>query len=331
MSNWLTKYFGFSKRERRGIYVLLLLLALFLVFPTFYSWFKPENKNAISGLDENEIHTFLASMEKSTPSNEKTEIENAIPVALESVTYFTFNPNTLSIDDGIALGLTERQVKMIQNYVAKGGAFYKKEDFSRIYAVSEQDYARLAPYISIPVEKTSAQNRQSFNTNTHDRKGSASFKHTTNSNKENPASTAYTSSKSAHVIIELNIADSTQLQQLRGIGPVFASRIIKFREGLGGFYDVSQLLQVYGMDEDRLEGIKNQLVINHELIKKVNINRIDYEELRKHSIISNKQANAIIQYRKQHGDFVSIHDLSKIATLNEDFLLKIAPYLKFSE
>jgi DNA uptake protein ComE-like DNA-binding protein len=120
------------------------------------------------------------------------------------------------------------------------------------------------------------------------------------------------------------------LQDLRGIGPVFASRIVRFRDNLGGFYDVSQLLSVYGMDEERFEGIKDHVFVDTLLLRKINVNKADFELLRKHPLISPKQANAIVHYRKQHGEFVRISDLLKIALLDEDFLIKIAPYLTFS-
>lgn len=84
------------------------------------------------------------------------------------------------------------------------------------------------------------------------------------------------------------------------------------------------------MDEERFEGIKDYVFVDTLLLRKINVNEADYELLRKHSLISSKQANAIVHYRKQHGDFATINDLLKIALLDEDFLLKIAPYLMVS-
>lgn len=132
------------------------------------------------------------------------------------------------------------------------------------------------------------------------------------------------------LFIELNRTDSIELQQLRGIGPVFASRIVRFRDLLGGFYDKSQLLQVYGMDEVRYSAIMEFVHVDKALIKKININTADYQTLVKHPFISPKQANVVVQYRTQHGNYANTDDLLKIATLDEDFLRKIAPYLTVS-
>src|SRR5690606_21708752 len=133
------------------------------------------------------------------------------------------------------------------------------------------------------------------------------------------------------IFIELNKTDSIELQQLRGIGPVFASRIVRFRDLLGGFYDKSQLLQVYGMDEERYLAIKDFVHADKALVQKININAADYQSLVKHPFVSPKQANVIVQYRIQHGNYTDTADLLKIATLDEEFLRKIAPYLTVND
>lgn len=336
MNNWLVNYFGFSKRQYLGIYALLVLLIVMAIFPSLHTRFQTARSESISTSDEREIHAFLASMDKRNVDYAKGKQMEDFSIPLENIAYFEFDPNTLSQKQGLSLGLSEKQVRMIQNYVAKGGRFYKEEDFAKIYAISSQDYARLAPYIRIP----EGENKR-FPVKEYDRKSSSygtegNGKSGRDARSENKGRANLNFSlkhpkEAPSVIIELNSTDSVELQQLRGIGPVFASRIVKFRDGLGGFHDVSQLLQVYGMDEERFEGIRKQLLVDRSLLRKININSVSYEQLSKHRLISYKQANAIIQYRKQHGDFVTINDLSKIAILNEDFLLKIAPYINFSE
>lgn len=308
MKVWLEKYFGFTEKEIRGLCVLVFLAGILIAFPTLYSFFKPTAAEEISSKDEKEIYEFLSSIKASRDE------ASVFPVADEMVIdYFEFNPNELSNQEGVRLGLTERQVQMIQNYVAKGGSFYKREDFKKIYSISQKDYERLFPYISIPrIER----NQSSYSRGVM---------------KDSLKTDRMNKGKVQKLSIELNSTDSIALQDLKGIGPVFASRIIRFRDNLGGFYDVSQLLSVYGMDEERFRGIVGDVVVDTLLVKKININEADYDQLRRHSFISSKQANAIVQYRKQHGDFVTIKDLLKIALLDEVFLLKIAPYLKLSE
>lgn len=305
MRDWLETYFGFTQGEIRGLCVFVVVMGILMVFPTVFSWFEISEKEFITAKDEKEIYEFLyvnQSTQKEGPSYSFSQDSHS------DIDYFEFNPNHLSFQEGVRLGLTERQVRMIQNYVSKGGTFYKKEDFKKIYAITEEDYERLVPYISIP----KVENSKSLSTTP---KGSIRLE---GIKKEEQIAQLY---------IELNTTDSIALQSLRGIGPVFASRIVRYRDNLGGFHNVSQLLSVYGMDEERFQGIANHVFVDTSLVKKININTVDYEQLRRHSLISSKQANAIIHYRKQHGSFTTINDLLKIALIDKDFLLKIAPYL----
>src|SRR5690606_23074537 len=130
-------------------------------------------------------------------------------------------------------------------------------------------------------------------------------------------------------MVDLNTADSAALEMLPGIGPAFASRILKYRNKLGGFHDKEQLLEVYGMDSARYYNLEKQLLVNPAAIKKLNINTAEFADLKPFPYLSYKQMNAIIQYRRQHGNFKNIDDMKGVAILNEDILRKIAPYISF--
>lgn len=135
--------------------------------------------------------------------------------------------------------------------------------------------------------------------------------------------------KKAMIIVDINNADSSKLDEIKGIGPAFANRIIKYRERLGGFYKKEQLLEVYGLDSVKYAEIKDQISINPSSIKTININTADFNALKSSPYLSYKQINAIIQYRKQHGNYNSISDLKKIVILTPQILDKIAPYIVF--
>jgi len=209
------------------------------------------------------------------------------------VNLFKFDPNDVTLQQWEQLGLSEHEANVILHYLAKGGHFYKKEDLRKIYGITAADYKRLEPYIDIP-------------------------------------NSGYVSNKvAAGVVIELNSADSARLTQIRGVGPAFAQRIIEYRTRLGGFLRKEQLQEVYGIDTSRYAQLKNEVSVDPSRIKKIDINAVDFEGLRKFPYLTNKQTNAIIQYRKQHGDYHSIADMKNIAILDDDILRKIEPYLSF--
>jgi len=206
---------------------------------------------------------------------------------------FPFNPNNLTIQQWQQLGLSERQASVIKRYEAKGGKFYSKEDVKKIYAIAPDDYKRLESYIEIPP-------------------------------------TAYASKKvKPGEIIELNGADSAKLTEIRGIGPSFALRIIRYRGRLGGFYHKEQLKEIFGIDSVKYAEIKDQVSVNPAKMNRININTISFDQLRIFPYLGYKQVNAIIQYRMQHGNYASIADMKNIAILDQGILNKIEPYLNF--
>jgi len=98
---------------------------------------------------------------------------------------------------------------------------------------------------------------------------------------------------------------------------------------LGGFYKTEQLMEVYGLDEQKYAEIKDQLSISKGALKTININTAVFNDLKGNPYLSFKQINAIIQYRKQHGNYSGIDDLKKIVLLNPEVVDKISPYISF--
>lgn len=137
-----------------------------------------------------------------------------------------------------------------------------------------------------------------------------------------------TSSPVPRTLLELNTADSFQLDQLRGIGPAFAKRIIKYRQRLGGYYQVSQLLEVFGMDQERFELLRSQVRLDTNRIRKLNINNLPKDSLKVHPYIRWNLANLIVTYREKHGKYNAVEDLKKLDLLNDSIYAKLAPYCK---
>ncbi|MEJ7684007.1 MAG: helix-hairpin-helix domain-containing protein [Segetibacter sp.] len=125
----------------------------------------------------------------------------------------------------------------------------------------------------------------------------------------------------------MNTADTSALISLPGIGSKLAARIVNFREKLGGFSSVNQLGETYGIPDSTFQKIKPQLQCNHPALKTININTADINVLRAHPYLRWNIANAIINYRQQHGNYKSVEDIRKIDLITDDLYNKIAPYL----
>jgi len=302
MGKWFDKHFSMNRKELQGLSFLTIVVIFLWFLPSLYQIIRPQKLDPDFALRKEEIHRFLANQYKEATAISLTEGINP------EVQYFSFNPNELTAEEAKRLGLSDYQTRMIHNYVAKGGKFYTKKDFAKIYAISEQDFKRLSPYINLEA-------RAILKESTH-----------------KPALIESVFIKpTSELLIELNATDSLELQELRGIGPVFASRIIRFRDLIGGFHSSSQLLEVYGMDEERYGNIHAYIYVDSTKVKKININTVSYQELSRHPYISPKQANVMVQYRSQHGNYLQYADLLNIEILNEEFLRKIVPYLSFTD
>jgi len=288
MKSHIKNYLAVSKKEWNGMVVLVILIALVLALPYAYQLFAKDTTK----INEKDFDKAVALLSKikadssadKTPSDEK----------LANPVLFDFNPNNLSEAQWKQLGLSERQIKIIKNYVSKGGHFYSNTDLQKIYGITPDDYKRLEPYIDIPQKEEYVSNKLK-----------------------------------AGATVEINTADSAKLIEVRGIGPSFAMRIIRYRDRLGGFYQKEQLKDVYGVDSAKYAEVKDQLTINPAAVTKLKINSISFESLRQFPYLTYKQVNAVIEYRTQHGNYNSINDIAAIAIITPEILHKIEPYLSF--
>ena len=126
---------------------------------------------------------------------------------------------------------------------------------------------------------------------------------------------------------DLNTATKEELRSIRGIGPAFSERIVKYRNLLGGFASIRQLSEVYGLQDEVIE----ELVKYYEISSPptpLNINTDSVKVLATHPYISYDLAWTIYNYRKQNGDIRSAEDFKKIKSVDAETLEKLIPYLQ---
>jgi DNA uptake protein ComE-like DNA-binding protein len=147
-----------------------------------------------------------------------------------------------------------------------------------------------------------------------------------------------TSSQSAYVraekfspgtIVELNTADTTTLKKIPGIGSAFASRIVRYRDLLGGYYTVQQLAEVYGIDEERYASFVPWFSVDDSFVRKLPVNTLVQDSLSRHPYISYRQARAIIQLRTQKKHLSGWENLALLDEFTEQDKNRILPYLSF--
>ncbi len=302
--NKFKEFFDFNSTERRGSIVLIILSFTILLIPSVYSrFYRPEIED-IAAFSK-DILAFEEGLRKDTLKQGDLKNDTLSGFSNNKQEFITipflFNPNGLSNENWRKLGLKDWQIKVIKNYEAKGGRFYNKEDLKKIYGIDENLYMKLEPYITIPQSQLSR--------------------------KEPPGTSRSMASK--QLLIDINKADTNMLMELRGIGPAFARRIVKYREKLGGFYSVDQLLEVYGFDSQRLGLIKEQCTVGEGPYRMIPINTVSAQEIKYHPYLSYELAKQLIDARIQKGGFRSVLDIKGVPEISDEVLRKIIPYFNF--
>ncbi|SKB97455.1 DNA uptake protein ComE [Sphingobacterium nematocida] len=303
----LFRYFELSLAEQRGFIALIIIVLCSLSVPYLYDAIRKEE------LLEHEVIIFKESDQDDKRHHRLSNGKNR-DVYPKEIDMAEFDPNGLSVQQWNTLGLSVKQAQVIKNFEAKGGRFRKKEDLARIYSISDADYRRLSPYIRINSIEGREESRYVQEQNVGFSKNEKSV-HLTKEIKESS--------------IDIEKADSAEWVVLKGIGPVLANRIIKYRNALGGFTDIDQIAEVYGLPPETYALIKDKLYLQEGTVKKINVNKANAAELSRHPYISRKQAQWITNYREQHGFYKNLKSLETIELLNQEFLRKIGPYLEF--
>ena len=112
-------------------------------------------------------------------------------------------------------------------------------------------------------------------------------------------------------------------------GTLVARRIMKYRELLGGFYDVSQLAEVYGIDEKRYQALAPWFIADTLHVRQLEVNALPAAALRKHPYLDYRQAKAIEQLRKQKSRLSGWENLQLIEEFTDTDKKRLTPYLSF--
>ena len=254
----------------------------------------------------NSMHLFQEKTE-----TDFSEFESLIPVVEEKLdenkkdSLFSFNPNTLDDKGWVLLGLSQKQLSIFRNYQKSGVVFYNKEDLKKCFAISEEFINKVSDFITFPKKEISSKKE---------------FKKEEIKKKNNVL-----------IMVDLNSADSIGLISISGIGPFYAKQIIKYRNDLGGFFSYSQFSEIWGLDKLNIKMFSRQTYIDSTKVQKINLNATEVKALWNHPYLNYKQANSIVNYRSQHGNFKEITDIQKIVLIDSQLFRKIAPYLKIHD
>lgn len=349
-------YFTFSRNERKGITILLVIIFLLAVANKIIFYFETPG--------EIDAQLLNAGFDSKGANPDSHPGKGSL---------FSFNPNTVDTPTLDSLAIPEGIKRNMIRFREKGGHYYKAKDFKKIYGVTDSLYTALEPFIRIeavnasPAEKGTKKQLFNFDPNqasdsvflclgitekqiqtirNYQRKGGYFYNREdlfkiyglTESQKKDLLSYVIIEKKELpksrvkadqeKIIIEINSTDSVELMKLPGIGTTLSKRIIKYRDLLGGFYTFEQLKEVYGLKEATIDRIHEMITVDPTKVHSVDLNFSDQYELARHPYIGYKMAGQIINFRTRYGKISDPVDLKDSLILSEKEYEKLKPYLE---
>ncbi|MCB0382743.1 MAG: helix-hairpin-helix domain-containing protein [Psychroserpens sp.] len=271
----LKSHFTFTKQQRSGIFVLLLLI---LTLQCVYFFVDFSSDNIV--LNQNDIALFQAEVD----ALKQQQIEENKPKI------YPFNPNFITDYKGYTLGMSNAEIDRLITFRKQNKWINSVNDFQKVTKVSDSLLAEISPYFKFPEWVKNSKP------------------------KANYSYVKDTKPKTFSQKLNLNTATAQQLQKVNGIGEKLSERIVTYRTKLGGYFiaDV-QLQDVYGLSPEVIERTLNEFTVKHAPpIVKFNLNTATIDELVTIQHIDYEIAYSIIEERTLREGFKSLDELTKV-------------------
>jgi len=308
---YLKSFFTLNKSEQQGIVVLLVLVLMVITVNLFLPYFIKDNESDFEEY-KNEIEVFR---KYRTDFNDSVKLRKkqangqlTLEEAQKLLSPFKFDPNTLDEEGWLRMGFLPKQYKRINNYLEKGGGFSKGSDLQKIYGISDVEFEVIQD--SIVIEEQD--------------------KTTLSKVKVKKASTKNKIYK--YTVTELNSSDSVTLVDNLQLYPNIVSRVIKYRNSLGGFYQKSQLLEVYKFPESYYHKIEKYILVNDSLIERIDLNNVSFKNLLRHPYFDYPTVKSVFNNKPKSGRmyYSDFEEMVRLCGINDSLAPRIEHYLYFA-
>lgn len=280
----------YSKSTKRGIFLFTGLLLVIFVSPDLIQYFRPGPEIGIEQWSNAEKQVTEKLNRESGFNYRKSRKKNRYSRPLSR-----FNPNDYSLEQWMALGLSEKQSAVVLKYTSR--KIYSNEELKRIFVIPEELYVLIKDSAVYP-ERTKELDR--------------------------PAEYRM-EQKLVHVAI--NRASLDDLLQAQDITMFDAKQIIRARDNFGGFYSLSQLSEVWQATPEKIAVWEKYIEIDPENIRTININTASTRELSFHPYISSNLANSLVKLRGQNGFYKELREIKKSVLMTDELYEKLKHYL----
>jgi len=304
-------FFYFTKTERiitLGLMVVIVLLVAGMFIKPHLHLIDGETIVPVDSLVVQQFDEEMAQRQRTVASHRGRISKETLPTP--SIRMHAFDPNLADSAELREVGLSAFVAHNIVRYRNAGGRFRNEQKLAEIYGMDDSIFQRVKPFVRIAPQPSQQADSVKI------------VRQRTSERIEVTKQEKY----AVGTQVDLNVADTTELKKIPGIGSVIAAMIVRYREQLGGYYDVNQLLEIKYLTPELLPWF----IIGTLELRKIRINHVGIDRLRMHPYINFHQAKAFLQYRKKEG---KIESLSPFAFYTEEFtekdLQRIAPYISF--
>jgi competence protein ComEA len=301
---FLRRSLGYSSTEARAFVVLNMLIIIVLALPWFVEKYYANHR----WMSEDDLYK-LDSLIIGMSSNQRHFQENDKPaVFVPSI----LNPNLTNRDSLLLSGLNRRATENLIKYREKGGRFRSINDLYKIY---DMDSSWVAQHVDIFSFRDHVVHQKQID---HEAQIELNARKKINYDQININNTTK---------IDINLADTEAFKKLPGIGDILSERMVKYRNLVGGFVEMDQLAEVYGVDQETVSKILPLVYIENEFTpRKINLNTVPLYYMKRHPYIGEKMALQIDSLRKITKPLDSIQVVEIIITSESE---KVLPYIGF--
>lgn len=300
-------FFYYSKSERRAVFFLSLAIVVLIIGSFVLPYFNNVPKETIVS-DADRLNFEDKLHQEFKRSFDSAHVQRMTDRKEQSYRLKEFDPNTADSIELTNLGLSSFVVRNVLKYREKGGVFRSSESFARIYGISDEIFLRLKPYISISKEFVKKQEPES-----------------TVSVVQRVDTLIKVFKYSEGTLVDVGMADTTELKKIPGIGTGIAKAIVSYRNRLGGFYSLDQLQEIKYVTPELMNWFK----LDSMNLRKISINKAGIDLLRNHPYVNFYQAKVIVEYRKKKGKIKSLSQLSLYEEFTEKDLKRLVYYFTF--
>ncbi len=289
----IKSYFQFTKDQRSGIFLLLLLITI--VQGVWFYWSSEKSHQA-----ENPSSQEWLAMQTVVDSLKTHKKETTTKI-------YPFNPNFITDYKGQQLGMSLEELDRLFAFRKQNKYVNSAKEFQQVTQVSDSLLGAISPYFKFP-----------------------DWVNQPRKNPYTPFQKNNDSKKAAILVKDINEATADDLIKLYGIGPALSERILKRRTSLGAFVSMEQMNEIWGLSPEVIELLQQHFTISHPpTIEKIAINNLSSKELAKFPYFNYALAKEIVTYRSMHNGIRSIEDLTKIKGMPNEKIKIIALYLEF--